>query len=80
MLKHNCIKCGVAYEDEDEDAYLCSVCKTEKQSLAKQIDARIGTTIGQQPKSELNMFNEIAHSKGGKNNNFVNVRDLGITP
>lgn len=40
-----CIKCGVAYESEDEDPYYCPLCLEEKNVLAKQIDEKIKAKI-----------------------------------
>lgn len=79
MHKHNCIKCGQVYEDGDVDAYYCDSCNEQRLLIAKQIDSKVGSTVGQQPKGELKLFDDIAHAKGGAKNNFVNIKDLGIT-
>ena len=39
-MKHNCIKCKTSYQDNDPDDYYCSPCVTEKNAIAKEIDAK----------------------------------------
>lgn len=78
MYKHKCIKptCQADYEDNDPDAYYCLPCTEEKKLIAKEVEMRIGSTVGQKPKSQLQAFDELRKSTGM---NFVNIRDLGIT-
>jgi predicted nucleic acid-binding Zn-ribbon protein len=82
MISHNCIKCGQVYEDKDVDAYYCEACKKEKAILAKAIDAKVGSTVGQEPKSEFKALEALARAKGGFRGNdtnggmFINVKDL----
>lgn len=82
MFKLKCIKCLAPYEDKEDDAYLCEPCREARQALAKEIDKKIGSTVGQESKSELKAFEELAKAKGGfrggGNNTgvFLNVKDL----
>lgn len=77
MNKFNCIKCSQQYETEDVEAYYCSPCNEAKKILAEEIDRKIGSTVGQEPKGELKAFDEFA-KKGGARNVHVNIKDLGI--
>lgn len=74
-LLHNCVKCGAEYRDKDVDAYLCEPCNQERLAIAKELDKKYKTT-GRQVKSELQIFDEIAKSKGG--GSFVNIKDFGL--
>ena len=83
MTQFSCIKCGSKYESSDDEAYLCEKCKDARQVLAKQIDAKIGSTVGQQP-SGLQALEDKVRAKGGfaqsadgkMSKLFINVRDL----
>ena len=72
-FEHNCIKCSVKYQDDDEDAYYCPACLEEKKAIAEKLDKELGSTVGQQPQSDLTRFNEL-QKKARKG--FVNINDL----
>lgn len=74
--EHNCIKCGTAYRDSDVEAYLCGSCASAKLSIARQIDAKVGSTVGQQPSGELHAYDAARAAKGMR---YANARDMGIT-
>lgn len=75
---HNCIKCKQSYSDTDPEPYYCENCNKERLEIAKKIDAQMAHRPKRETVSELQMFEQIAKSKGGAGNNFVNVRDLGL--
>lgn len=76
---HNCIKCSNQYSDNDPDAYYCESCNNERKIIAQEVDRKRATLSSRRKhKSDLEIFNDIARMKRG--GNFVNVRDLGITP
>lgn len=78
--QHKCLKCSEPYTDTDPEVYYCEKCKEERKALAKTIDEKLAHRISKRNvKSELQIFNEIAQSRGGRNNNFVRASDLGIT-
>lgn len=65
MTKFNCIKCGVSYEESSDEAYLCEGCDDARKSLARQIDAKVGSTVGQQPKSEYQLLEKMGSIGSG---------------
>ena len=44
-MKHSCLKCKEAYEDNEEDDYLCAICLVEKKRTAKEIDKKFSTVV-----------------------------------
>lgn len=77
MVDHLCIKpgCGNKYQDNDVDAYYCSRCNEERKTVAMEIDKKVFSRPRKNPKSDLQIFDEIRKQKGV---NFVNIKDLGI--
>ncbi len=63
---HKCIKCKVDYSDSDIDDYLCENCNQARLVIAREVDAKVGSTVGQQPNSELTAYNAICMAQGGK--------------
>lgn len=47
----NCIKCSAQYRDSDPDPYWCESCNAERKALAREIDRKVGSTVGQRPTS-----------------------------
>ncbi len=68
---------GCKYQSNDDDAYYCPPCNVERIRIAKEIDSKPRPQT-KPTMSELQIFDSIAKAKGGKGNNFVNIRDLGI--
>ncbi len=73
---HRCIKCTTEYKSTDEDAYYCVTCEEEKKLIAQEVDKKVGANRTVRGKSDLQMYNEIAKTKGVR---FVNIKDLGIS-
>lgn len=46
-----CVKCNTEYRDNDPDPYWCESCNAERKALAKEIDRKVGSTVGQSPTS-----------------------------
>lgn len=74
MFSHSCIKCKRKYESKEEDAYLCEACNEARLALAREIDAKVGSTVGQKPASDYQKFYK--SSEGQKGIKFVNIKDL----
>jgi uncharacterized Zn ribbon protein len=71
---HNCIKCLSPYQSSEPDPYYCEACLKEKKELAAQIDAKFAATPKEQPKSDLQRYDELRFGKSP----FVRAGDLGI--
>lgn len=81
MNSFTCIKpnCGKVYQTEDDEAYYCGDCLTERQKIARDIDAKMAGRSSMQPRTELQMYEDALSrgvSKGGMR--FVNAKDLGL--
>lgn len=72
MNTHQCIKCKENYQDEDEEAYLCGTCLRLKNKIAEEVDRKMGSTVGQQPQSDLTRYDSLTKGRGG----FVNAKDF----
>lgn len=61
-MLHNCIKptCGKQYKDNEEDAYYCPSCQSEKKAIAAQVDARMATKPRKTVTTELAQFEQSA--------------------
>lgn len=46
-----CLKCNADYRDNDPDPYWCESCNAERKALAREIDRKVGSTVGQRPTS-----------------------------
>lgn len=77
MFSHNCIKCKAKYNSKDEDPYLCESCNGERLALAKEIDSKVGSTIGQQPNG-WNRIEDLKKKSGVSKNGmtFINAKFL----
>lgn len=73
MIQHTC-RCGNTYEDNDPDAYFCPPCVAERKIRARDIDAKVGSTIGQQPNGGFTQYANSPKGKGG----FAFAKDLGL--
>jgi len=79
MNKHKCIKCKTDYESLDEDAYLCDSCNEERLAMAREIDAKVGSTVGQQPNGMATRYEAMRRSGQLKVINgipMINAKDL----
>lgn len=78
MFKLNCIKCKKPYESEENDPYLCDECDAKRLQLAKEIDAKVGSTVGQRPNNAWERIQAIkqATGKSVKGMTFINLKDL----
>lgn len=63
---HKCIKCKADYSDLDADDYLCESCNESRLAIAREVDKKVGSTVGQQPNSELKAYDAICAAQGGK--------------
>ncbi len=50
-FEKNCLKCNALYRDFDPDPYWCEVCNAERKAIAREIDKKVGSTVGQRPNS-----------------------------
>lgn len=73
--KHNCIKCGESYQDDEEDAYYCSVCLKEKNRIAEEVDKKMANRPRKTQQSGLAQYDAILKARGGQ---YPNINDLGI--
>lgn len=64
MNTHSCIKCGEKYEDEDVEAYYCSLCNEARKELAKKIDAQFAHLPKVEPMSELQAYDAAQKVRG----------------
>lgn len=76
MHTHLCIKCKAQYTDKDPDPYYCPTCNEAKKKIAKTLDAKFANRPAEQPKTDLQVYEEISRQRGSK---FINIKDLGIT-
>lgn len=74
LISHKCIKCSAIYQDEEVDNYLCELCLSEKNKIAKGLDGKYNTT-GQTPNSDFQTYEAFRKANGS---NFVKASDLGI--
>lgn len=74
-ITHACIKCRKPYEGDGVEAYLCPGCLEARRAIAAQVDARVGSTAGQQPSSGFQEYEAARRASGAR---FVNARDLGL--
>ncbi len=52
MFSLSCIKCGTKYQSKDDDPYFCPSCLSARKVLEREIDAKVGSTVGQVPNSD----------------------------
>lgn len=78
-MQHQCIKCKNKYEDSDEDDYLCDLCRTERQRIAKEIDAKRAGRISEPVESELQQYDRQLREAREKGGRFPSIHDLGIS-
>ena len=69
----NCIKCKTQYDEIEDDPYYCPSCLEEKKLIAAQIDAKLGSTVGQKPSGLLQQYDSLTKIRG-----FVKAKDLGL--
>lgn len=69
IFTHKCTKCSLEYQDTEPEPYYCEVCNKERLAVAKEVDARLGSTVGQQPGGEYQ-----AYLKGPKVRGFLHVK------
>lgn len=82
MTKFPCIKCGIEYEEEDFEAYLCPFCNEVRLRIAKEVDAKIASRPKKQVKSDFGIAQTLGktiNSQAGGQATFVKASDLGIT-
>lgn len=78
MFKLNCIRCKKEYESQENDPYLCDACNKERIALAKEIDAKVGSTVGQIPNNAWERIQTLRKTSGKNMNGmtFVNIKDI----
>lgn len=84
---HSCIKCLKQYSDNEIDAYYCNECNNARLQIAREIDKKVGSTVGQKPTGisalEADMklkggFSETTQDGINNSRLFINVRDIGL--
>lgn len=77
QIEHKCIKCRSEYTDEQPDDYLCPSCNETRLAIAREVDAKMGSTVGQKPTGGWERI-EMLKANGIKRNgmSFINAKDL----
>lgn len=77
-----CIKpgCNKIYQSEDDEAYYCEECLTAKRNIAKEVDKKMAGRSAIQPKSDLQLYDEMVQNSGIRKGGIavVNAKDMGL--
>ena len=68
----NCIKCNQPYEESEPEPYYCPPCLVERKKLAEEIDRKMGSLPRVKVKSELEQYDEMVKTNGGRFPNYRN--------
>lgn len=64
MHTHKCVKCGVAYQDQDPEPYYCPPCNDERKKLATEIDKKMAGRVSTKPRSLLQEYDAMPKVNG----------------